>query len=373
VLSVAIADHDVDVAEPENSASARARALAARRRGVVPSDLRSRLELASPNFVVRGMASLIGHQLKGLSPNALTADERSSLRETYEDDSARGLVDAALKLLVEVGYGKPAGRKPRLQRNHGVQREQRLAGITGKLARSFALRAPFTADTHRSGRMDGVDVWGPVQCSHTLRSLHHALVAAAGGLWHTRSRNGHAFFDATATELATLHNGRLRQGGKEIAEVLGALADLAALEIRASVDHRGEGPPSDAHVIPCSPIEAVERRLPGTDHWVPLAEYAAALDTEDVAAARAAIEATTDGSAGTLRIHLAPWFIDEIVGRHGRGPVLLSFDIWAHLRPTDRRIYAFLQGKNRSLRDRSKVEFYLAEELRFTLAGRGGR
>ena len=94
--------------------------------------------------------------------------------------------------------------------------------------------------------MDGVDVWGPVKCSHTLRSLHHALVAAAGGLWHKRSKDGQPFFDCTATELAALHNGRTRQGGKEIAEVIGALADLAALKITATVDHRGEGDPSAA-------------------------------------------------------------------------------------------------------------------------------
>ena len=63
----------------------------------------------------------------------------------------------------------------------------------------------------------------------------------------------------------------------------------------------------------------------------------------------------------------------EITGRHGRGPVLVNFDVWAHLRPTARRVYVFAQGRNRSLRDRSKCDIYLAEELRFTLGLQGER
>ena len=370
-----VADREGLQAVEEEGLGNRGRELAARRRGVVPSDLQARISLATSDFLLRNIASLLARfELQGLQPAALTPDELARLRETYgEPAGGAELVDEALKVLVAVGYGKPRGRKPRQQRAHGVRREQRLRGVTGKTARAFALRAPFTADTHRAGRMDGVDVWGPVKCSHTLRSLHHALVAAAGGLWHKRSKDGQPFFDCTATELAALHNGRTRQGGKEIAEVMGALADLAALKITATVDHRGEGEPSAAHVIPGSPIAKVERRVPGTDRWVELAEYAEALDTSDVAAARSAIEADEDSSAGTLRVHLAPWVIEEITGRHGRGPVLVNFDVWAHLRPTARRVYVFAQGRNRSLRDRSKCDIYLAEELRFTLGLQGER
>jgi hypothetical protein len=126
-----------------------------------------------------------------------------------------------------------------------------------------------------------------------------------------------------------------------------------------------------AHVISCSPVLEVERRSPGGGRWAPLAD-AANLDSADVAIARLA-RADDESATGTLRIRLAPWFIEEIVGRHGRWPVLLSFDVWAHLRPTARRFYAFAQGKSRSFRDPSKCAIYLADEVRFTLGLHGDR
>jgi hypothetical protein len=94
---------------------------------VVPSDLRARIDLATPDFLLRQTAGLIARfDLQGLRPSALAAEELARLRESYGEQT-----DDALQVLVRVGCGERPGRKPRRQREHGVRREQRLRGVIG--------------------------------------------------------------------------------------------------------------------------------------------------------------------------------------------------------------------------------------------------
>lgn len=365
-----------------------------RRRGVVPNDLRQRVDCATQDFRTRMAARFIAGQLDGLHPSALTADELSELREAW----GRELVDRVLLLLAQVGYGARPVRRARAERAHGLRREARLRGVLGKLPRSLALRLPTTADTHRGGgsRNDGTDRWGPVRCSRTLRADHLGLIAATCGLWHARAGEGEAHVDCTAGEFVQLLTGRRRVGGKDVAWVHGLLADLETLELYADVkDKPGKSGPkpyraapngfvtprtgepsgaSAAHRIPSSPVERVERRI--GDRWVPADEYAAALvdagqgDAVDLLEVRGAERADCPGLA-TIRIHLAAWVREELA-HPKRRPVFVNFDVWAHLRPQSRRTYAFVQGHGRDGYD-DRVYFYLGPPTLFTLGLCGQR
>jgi hypothetical protein len=160
--------------------------LRGRHRGVVPPDLAARVDQMAGDFTVRFLArTFLPARLGGLSPAALTDEERAELRELF--DGQREQVDQALEILERVGYGRPRGRRPRSKRAYGQRRSERLDGLVGKLPRALAKRLPTSADTHRHGRNDGEDVYGPVSCSQTLRAGHLGILAAAGGLWHSRN------------------------------------------------------------------------------------------------------------------------------------------------------------------------------------------
>ncbi len=343
----------------------------ARRRGVVPNDLRQRIDRATPEFAVRQAARMLSHTLDGLAPSALTDGERTELLDTWGE-----LGEQAFTVLEQVGYGARRPRRSRAERAHGLRRERRLTGVIGKLPRSLALRLPTTAETHRRGadRNDGRDRWGQVNCSRTLRSDHLGVLAAAGGLWAARARAGETWVDCTAGELVQLLERTGRIGGKQVARVHQLLSDLEQLELTADVAERSDKPGSDAHRIPATPIAKVERRL--GDHWLPTDEYlgatrAAAEGTgDDVLELYASEHAPCEGIA-TIRIHLASWLLAELAHPERR-PVYIDFAVWAHLRPSARRTYAFVQGLGRDSYD-SRIYFYLAPPTLYTLGITTGR
>lgn len=350
-----------------------------RRRGPVPPDLRSRIDGLTQDFALRMVARLIGGQLEGLKPSTLTDAEREDLREAWGADLD---VDSALDVLERAGYGAPPGRRPRARRAYGLRREERLRGVLGKLPRALALRLPTSADTHRDGPNDGVDRWGPVTCSRTLRASHLGILAALGGLWHQRAKEGEAHVDVTAGELVHLLTGRRRVGGRDVAWVHGLLADLEDLQLHAAVTDRVHqrgappgGPPSEAHQVPSTPIDVVERRI--GDRWVPTREYGDALAAAaaDVAATdllelRAA-ERSSCATIATIRVHLADWVRAELT-HQTRRPVFVNLDVWAHLRPQSQRTYAFVQGLGRDDFD-ERIYFYLGAPTLYTLGLCGRR
>jgi hypothetical protein len=236
-------------------------ALHGRHRGVVPADLAAQVDEMAGDFTVRFLArTFLPTRLGGLSPAALTDDERGELRGLFRDQ--REQLDQALEILERVGYGRRRGRRPRTERAYGQRRAERLDGLVGKLPRALAKRLPTSADTHRHGRNDGQDVYGSVSCSQTLRAGHLGLLAAVGGLWNSRNPAAHPYAETTAGELAQLITGRRRLGGRDIAEIHRLLADLELLELSATVNAPKDGKANLALAIPGSPVDRVERRLP---------------------------------------------------------------------------------------------------------------
>ena len=307
-------------------------------------------------------ARLIAGSLDGLAPAQLSGEERAELVGVWGD-----LGERALTVLSAVDYGAPVPRRPRSERAHGLRRERRLRGIVGKLPRALALRVPTTAETHRRGedRNDGRDRWGEVRCSRTLRADHLGLLAAAGGLWHSRAGEGEAWVDCTAGELVALLEGGSRVGGKQIARVHRLLCELEQLDLRAQVEESAGGEASAAHRIPRGELVRVERRL--GDRWLPAGEYVEASQAgsdEDVYELHASEHAPAEGTA-TVRIHLSPWMRAEI-GHPKRRPVIVNFTVWSHLRPSARRLYAFVQGLGRDSYDQ-RIYFYLAAPTLYTL------
>lgn len=128
------------------------------------ANLAERVDQLTGDFSARFLArTFLPARLGGLSPAALTDEERGELRELFSEQ--RDQLDRALQILERVGYGQPRGRRPRVERAHGQIRDQRLTGLVGKLPRSIAKRLPTSADTHRHGANDGQDVYGQVWCS----------------------------------------------------------------------------------------------------------------------------------------------------------------------------------------------------------------
>jgi hypothetical protein len=347
--------------------------LRGRRPGVTPANLAERVDQLSGDFGVRFLArTFLPTRLAGVAPSALSEDERGELRELFAQQS--GQVDEALVILERLGYGQLPGRRPRAQRAHGQKRGQRVDGLVGKLPRALAKRLPTSADTHREGRNDGQDIYGPVACSLTLRAGHLGILAAAGGLWHSRNPQAHPYAEASAGELAQLITGRQRLGGKDVREVHRLLADLEQLDLSAVVARPKDGTaPNAALAIPGTPVERVERRLPD-GRWVGQADYEHALEELSDDEALATAQADNDASepqagGGTIRVHLPEWVREQIAaGQSTR----VDFRVWAHLRPVGQRLYAWVQGTHRDSYD-DAIEFYLADPLRYTLGLRSRR
>jgi hypothetical protein len=345
--------------------------LRGRRRGVAPVDLAERVDQLTGDFSVGFLArSYLPARLGGLAPSVLTDGERGELRELF--DGQREQVDQALEILERVGYGRPRGRRPRPERGYGQRRGERLDGLVGKLPRALAKRLPTSADTHRHGRNDGEDVYGPVLCSQTLRAGHLGILAAAGGLWHSRNPDACRYAQTTAGELAQLIWGRRRLGGKDVREIHRLLAELEQLDVSAAVNQPRDGSkPNTALAIPCSPVERVERRLPD-GRWVQQADYVRALagllDQDALQTARSDGDSSdAEAEGATIRIYLAGWVCGQIAhGEHVR----VDLRVWAHLRPLGQRLYAWLQGTHRDDYD-DAIEFYLAAPLRYTLGLHG--
>lgn len=341
-----------------------------RRRGVTPANLAERVDQLSQDFAVGFLArTFLPTRLAGLAPSALSDGERAELRELFAGQADH--VDEALAILDKLGYGRPPGRRPRSQRAHGQRRSQRVDGLVGKLPRALAKRLPTSPDTHREGRNDGRDIYGPVACSLTLRAGHLGLLAAAGGLWHSRNPHAHPYVEASAGELAQLITGRLRLGGRDIGDLHRLLAELEHLEISATVQQpKDESKPNVALAIPASPVERVERRLPD-GRWVDQREYEQALQAlcDEQALSVAAADRDSEPGVATVRIHLAGWFREQLArGQSTR----IDFRVWARLRPVAQRLYVWLQGTHRDSYD-DAIDFYLADPLRYTLGLRGRR
>ena len=272
--------------------------LRGRHRGVVPVDLAGRVDQMAGDFTVRFLArTFLPARLGGLSPAALSDEERAELHELFSDQGEQ--LDQALEILERVGYGRPRGRRARTARAYGQRRGERLDGLVGKLPRALAKRLPTSADTHRSGSNDGQDIYGPVSCSQTLRSGHLGILAAAGGLWHSRNPAASPYAETTAGELAQLITGRRRLGGKDIAEIHRLLAELEELQLSATVNRPKDGSkPNLALAIPSPPVERVERRLPD-GRWVDARAYQDALanlsDEDALTTAEPTLTALTRG------------------------------------------------------------------------------
>ena len=344
--------------------------LRGRHPGVTPYDLAERVDQLAGDFTVRFLArTFLPARLGGLPPAALRDEERVELRELFCEQSEQ--LDQALEILQRVGYGRPRGRRPRAERAYGQRRSERLDGLVGKIPRAIAKRLPTSADTHRRGRNDGQDVYGRLSCSETLRAGHVGILAAAGGLWHSRNPSAHPYAETTAGELAQLITGRRRLGGKDVSEMHRLLAELEQVELSATVNSPKDGAkPNEALAIPGSPVDHVERRLPN-GRWVEQARYQQALcdlsDEDALQTAQGDAGGGADDGGATIRIYLAEWFRDQIA--HGE-VVRLDFLVWAHLRPVGQRLYAWLQGTHRDSYD-DAIDFYLAAPLRYTLGLQG--
>ena len=238
----------------------------------------------------------------------------------------------------------------------------------GKLPRALAKRLPTSADTHRTAATTGGHL-RQVSCSQTLRSGHLGILAAAGGLWHSRNPAACTYAETTAGELAQLITGRRRLGGKDIAEIHRLLSELEQLELSATVNPPRDGSkPNLALAIPRSPVERVERRLPD-GRWVERALPGALGELSDEEALKP--PRSTCGADAEAARHdpdlLADWVREQIA--HGE-VVRVDFRVWAHLRPLGQRLYAWLQATHRDSYD-DAIEFYLAGPLRYTLGLRG--
>jgi hypothetical protein len=307
----------------------------ASRRGYIPVDISRRLDHATPHFYERKMALVLAHQLGGADPGTIGGEERDELAAYYDID--RGELDRLLELLDRVGCGKRRPPKPRRRRDHGRRLEDRCGGLVGRLPRSLALRMPTTADTRRSGPVEGEDVWGRVRSSHTLRAAHLALVAAVCGLARMPGRRHGDQVLCTAGELAFLLQGKRRRCGPDLAWIYQLLADHDQLELEANVrSNRAGDLPSNAHRIPTAPIVTVRRQLDGD--LLALAEYALRIGPDGRGSGRT-------GQEATIAITLAPW-VWRALEDEDRRPVLIDFTVWSHLVPIGKRLYPLLQGSD---------------------------
>ena len=241
----------------------------------------------------------------------------------------------------------------------------------GKLPRALAKRLPTSADTHRHGRNDGRDIYGQLSCSETVRAGHVGVLAAAGGLWHSRNPSARAYAETSAGELGQLITGRRRLGGKDIHEIHRLLAELDQLELSATVNPPKDGGQANlALAIPRSPVDRVERRLPD-GRWGKQASYAQALSelsdehsSRPPRPTRAPAKRRAVGQSGSIS---PSGFASRSLTANS---CTSTSACWAHLRPLGQRLYAWLQATHRDSYD-DAIEFYLAAPLRCTLGLKG--
>ncbi len=354
---------------PSSEARARAAPDRGRRRGVVPNDLDARLsQIAGGELGAGIMARSIAAHLKGLAPGLLTDVELAELVEDFGGDQA--YVDRGLELLTSAGYGAKRPPLPRKQRAYGSKRKKRREGLIGKLPRALAQRMPTTADTRRTGPMDGTDRYGPVTCSSTMRARHLGAIAWTIGMWHSRSPEGVPYAQTTAEELADLMTKRRRGGGKDLADVHRTLEEILHLDLHAAPPAKVlDGSNPRDFEIPGPPFERITRWLPD-GRWVDAAEYKdalASMSDEDRIATMQADGSSPTAGHGTIRIYLAAWVRHAIAQGH---VTYLNPTVWTYLRPLSQRVYAFLQATGRDGYD-DTLYFYLAEPQRYTFGLRG--
>ena len=149
---------------------------------------------------------------------------------------------------------RPGARDPRAGRLRPTARptasyRTRVRAAARRASRRACRQAPASAwrsgcrprrTRTAAGPTTAQDIYGPVSCSQTLRSGHLGILAAAGGLWHSRNPAASPYAETTAGELAQLITGRRRLGGKDIAEIHRLLAQLEQLQLSATVN-RAEG------------------------------------------------------------------------------------------------------------------------------------
>src|ERR1035437_6372406 len=89
--------------------------LRGRHRGVTPANLAERVDQLAGDFTVRFLArTFLPARLGGLSPAALSDEERAELRELFCEQAEQ--LDQALEVLQRVGYGRAPGPPPRPKR-----------------------------------------------------------------------------------------------------------------------------------------------------------------------------------------------------------------------------------------------------------------
>ena len=333
-----------------------------------PTDPAERVDELAGDFTVRFLArTFLPARLGGLSPAALSDQERDELRELFREQ-----VNQALEILERVGVRagcEAVGLAQSVLTGSGAASVWMVWWAS--YPRALAKRLPTSPDTHRHARNDGQDIYGQLSCSETLRAGHVGVLAAAGGLWHSRNPGARAYAETTAGELAQLITGRRRLGGKDVHESHRLLGELEQLELSATVNApKDGGKPNLALAIPRSPVDRVERRLPD-GRCVEQASYVQALselsDEHALWTADADASASEAAGVGTMRIYLAEWFREQIA--YGE-LVRVDFRVWAHLRPLGQRLYAWLQGTHRDSYD-DAIEFYLAAPLRYTVGLKG--
>ena len=333
--------------------------------GRVPNDLARRLSQATPDLAARALALRVAARLEGRTPGWF----KGKRLQHFAEEELQGAwpladVEVAMDLLEGVDYGVPYAQRPtRRLRGHGSRLHERLDHVTGLLPRAYALRYPTTDDRHRTGPIDGQDVYGRVQVNHTPRDGHLGVLAGALALWKQRASGHESHVEFTGGEMAYLLRAGRRQtqrsGGGDVDWVYNLLADLATERITAQV---AGDEASQAHKIPCSAIVNVERRLDG--QWLTLTEYEAAL-------AQGSVVGRT-GQSATVRVTFADWVMDEI--RHAeRRMVFINFAVWRGLSGSGRRLYALLQGLPAARHDKRARYFYLAKPMCFTLGLLGKR
>jgi hypothetical protein len=207
--------------------------LRGRRRGVVPADLAARVDQMAGDFTVRFLArTFLPTRLGGLSPAVLSEEERASCASCSATSASRSTRRSRFSSGSVTG-DREAGGLVQSARTGSVAASVWTGLWASSRERSRSgCRPPPTRTA--AAATTGQDIYGNVLCSQTLRCGHLGILAAAGGLWHSRNTSARPYAETTAGELAQLITGRRRLGGKDIAEIHRLLAELEQLELSAA-------------------------------------------------------------------------------------------------------------------------------------------